>query len=196
MGGRASEQMEFPSVAEIEAELKRVKGKGRFRRALAGTLGVLVVVSAAAVLVATLFMPVMQIYGNSMTPTLEDGDVVVALDTTEFETGDIVAFYYNNKVLVKRVIAQPGDWVNITQDGAVTVNGVLIDEPYVDEPSLGNCNIELPYQVPESRVFVMGDHRSESIDSRNSAVGCVEEDQMIGKLVVRVWPLESIEALW
>lgn len=195
MSGQASKQVEFPSVAELEAELKRVKSKGRFRRALAGTLGVLVVVAAAAVLVATLFMPVMQIYGKSMTPTLEDGDVVVALDTTEFETGDIVAFYYNNKVLVKRVIAQPGDWINITQDGAVTVNGVLIDEPYVDEPSLGNCNIELPYQVPESRVFVMGDHRSESIDSRNTAVGCVEEDQMIGKLVVRVWPLAEIELL-
>jgi signal peptidase I len=148
-------------------------------------------VAALAVLVATLWLPVLQIYGTSMAPTLNDGEVVVSLKSGTFNTGDVIAFYYNNKILVKRVIAGPGDWVDIKDDGTVYVNDVELDEPYVVEKALGDCNITLPYQVPESRVFVMGDHRSVSIDSRNTAVGCVSEEQIVGRLVMRLWPLSQ-----
>ena len=143
-----------------------------------------------AVLVATLWLPVLQIYGSSMAPTLSDRDIVLTLKTSKFESGDVIAFYYNNKILVKRVIAQAGDWIDITPEGDVYVNGELLDEPYLDEKALGDCNIELPYQVPESRIFVMGDHRSVSVDSRNTAVGCVAEEQIVGKLIFRVWPFD------
>ena len=146
-------------------------------------------VAAAAVLIAVLLMPVLQIYGSSMTPTLSEGEIVVSVKGTDMKTGDIVAFYYNNNVLVKRVIAQPGDWVNISEDGTVFVNNEAIDEPYLTEKAFGECNIQLPYQVPDSRIFVMGDHRSVSIDSRNTAVGCVAAEQIVGKIVFRVWPL-------
>lgn len=186
---------ELPSTAELEAELRRVKGRRRFRRVLLGVVGALVVVAAAAVLLATRFFPVLQIYGSSMTPTLNEGEIVVSFDRGEFEQGDIIAFYHNNKVLVKRVIASAGDWVDIKDDGTVYVNDRRLDEPYVDSAALGNCNITLPYQVPDSHVFVMGDHRSDSIDSRNSAVGCVANDQVIGELVLRVWPVEAIGLL-
>lgn len=186
---------DLPSTAELEAELKRVKGRRRFRRVLFGVLGTLVVVAAVAVLLATRFFPVLQIYGDSMTPTLNEGDVVVTFDQGDLQQGDVVAFYHNNKVLVKRVIAQTGDWVDIKSNGVVYVNGQRLDEPYVDQLALGSCNITLPYQVPESHVFVMGDHRSDSIDSRNTAVGCVSEDQLIGELVLRVWPLGGIGTL-
>lgn len=186
---------DLPSTAELEAELKRVKGRRRFRRVLFGVLGTLVVVAAVAVLLATRFFPVLQIYGDSMTPTLNEGDVVVTFDQGDLQQGDVVAFYHNNKVLVKRVIAQTGDWVDIKSNGVVYVNGQRLDEPYVDQLALGSCNITLPYQVPESHVFVMGDHRSDSIDSRNTAVGCVAEDQLIGELVLRVWPLGGIGTL-
>lgn len=181
----------LPTTAELEAELKRVKARRRFRRALLGVLGALVVVAAVAVLLATRFFPVLQIYGSSMVPTLNEGEIAVSFDSGSFEQGDIIAFYHNNKVLVKRVIATEGDWVDIKDDGSVYVNDQRLDEPYVDQLALGNCNIALPYQVPDSHVFVMGDHRSDSIDSRNSAVGCVPQDQVIGELVLRVWPLGS-----
>ena len=184
----------LPTSKQLEEELNRVRYGKRYRTVLRSTVGTLITVAAIAVLVATLLLPVLQIYGSSMTPTLVDGDIVVTVKTTEFETGDVVAFYYNNKILVKRVIAQAGDWVDITPDGDVYVGKhaddlVLLEEPYLTEKSLGDCNIELPYQVPESRVFVIGDHRSVSVDSRNTAVGCVAEEQLVGKLVFRVWPL-------
>ena len=134
-------------------------------------------------------LPVLQVYGSSMSPTLTDRDIVLTLKTSKFETGDVIAFYYNNKILIKRVIAHAGDWVDITPEGDVYVNGELLDEPYLDVKAYGDCNIEFPYQVPESRVFVMGDHRSISVDSRNTAVGCVAEEQIVGKLIFRVWPM-------
>jgi signal peptidase I len=163
---------------------------------LRSTVYTLITVAAVAVLVATLLMPVLQIYGGSMTPTLADRDIVLSLKQSEFECGDVVAFYYNNKVLVKRVIAQQGQWVEVTEEGDVYVGDtrdtmVLLEEPYLDEKAMGDCNIEFPYQVPESRIFVMGDHRSISVDSRNTAVGCVAEEQLVGKLVFRVWPLPA-----
>ncbi len=152
----------------------------------------LITVAAIAVLVATLLLPVLRIYGNSMTPTLQDGEIIFSLKTSDFEQGDIVAFYYNNKILVKRVIAGPADWVDMDEDGTVYVNGELLDEPYLTERAYGECNIELPYQVPDGRIFVMGDHRSTSVDSRNTAVGCVSQEQIVGLIVFRVWPLTRI----
>lgn len=178
----------MPSVQELERELERERYRGKFRRTLRSTVNTLITVAAIAVLVATLLLPVLQIYGSSMTPTLTDGDIVLSLKEADFERQDVIAFYYNNKILVKRVIARAGEWVNIDEEGNVTVNGEPLEEPYIMEKSLGECDIQLPYQVPEGRLFVMGDHRSVSVDSRSSAVGCVAEEQIVGKLIFRIWP--------
>ena len=185
----------MPTSQQLEQELSRAKYRKRYRNVLRSTIYTLITVSAIAVLVATLLLPVLQVYGSSMTPTLTDRDIVVTVKSSEFKSGDVVAFYYNNKILVKRVIAQAGEWVDITPEGDVYVGKAkesmeLLDEPYLMEKALGDCNIELPYQVPESRVFVMGDHRSISVDSRNTAVGCVAEEQLVGKLIFRVWPFD------
>lgn len=182
---------EIPTIEQLEAELQRERYNKRYGRVLRSTIYTLITVAAVAVLVATLWLPVLQIYGSSMAPTLVDGNIVVSLKAGDLKTGDIVAFYYNNKILVKRVIAGPGDWVDIKEDGTVYVNKEELDEPYLTEKAFGDCNIELPYQVPDSRIFVMGDHRSVSVDSRNTAVGCVADEQIVGKLVLRIWPLDS-----
>lgn len=187
--------LERPSSDVLEAELNRLKYKRRYRSVLRSTIYTLVTVAAIAVLVATLWLPVLQIYGNSMTPTLEDGDILFAVKTSEFEPGDIIAFYYNNKILIKRVIAKPGEWVDIDENGTVSVNGKVLDEPYLTERAYGDCNIEFPYQVPDGRFFVMGDHRATSVDSRNTAVGCVAQEQIVGKNVFRIWPLDHIGPL-
>lgn len=181
-----------PSSEELKAELKRARYADRYGKTLKSTVYSLIIVAAIAVLVATIFLPVLQIYGSSMSPTLHDGDVVVSLKKTDLKEQDIVAFYYNNKVLVKRVIAGPGDWVDIDEDGSVSVNSKLVQEPYLHDKAFGECDIDLPYQVPDGKYFVMGDYRSTSIDSRSSMVGCVAEDQIVGKLVLRIWPLNSI----
>lgn len=182
--------LEMPTIEQLETELGREKYRWRFRRVMRNTIYALVTVAAAAVLVATLWMPVLQISGNSMSPTLTGGEVVVTIKGASFQPGDIVAFYYDNKILVKRVIAGPGDWVDIKEDGTVLVNEQELYEPYLAEKALGDCDITLPYQVPESKIFVMGDHRSVSVDSRNTALGCVAYDQIVGKLMLRVWPFE------
>ena len=181
-----------PTVEELERELKRQRYKKSYWQVLRSTVFTLIVVAAVAVLVAVIFMPVLQIYGHSMTPGLDDGDIVVTVHHADMRTGEVIAFYYNNKILVKRAIAGPGDWVNIDEEGNVYVNDVLLDEPYLQDRALGDCNIELPYQVPDSRYFVMGDHRSVSVDSRNTSVGCVAEEQIVGKLIFKVWPLDEI----
>ena len=180
--------VQAPTLELLEAELKKEQYKRNYRRVLMSTAFSLLVVAAAAVLVAVLLLPVLQINGVSMTETLQDGDIVVALNSKKFATGDVIAFYYNNSILVKRVIAAAGDWVDIDEEGNVYVNGELLNEPYISEKALGECNIELPYQVPDGKCFVMGDHRATSIDSRNTAVGCVSNDMVIGKILVRVWP--------
>lgn len=180
---------EAPTVPQLEAELSRESYRKRYNRVLRSTVYTLIMVAAAAVLVATLYLPVLRIYGTSMSPTTTDGDIVVTVKGSHFNRGDIIAFWFNNKILVKRVIAQAGEWVDIDEDGLVYVNGELLEEPYLTERALGECDIELPYQVPDGRIFVMGDHRSTSADSRSTAVGCVSEEQIVGRLVFRVWPM-------
>lgn len=180
--------LEMPESSLVEKELERIRYRRRYGRTLSSTIFTLLVVAAVAVLVSMLLLPVLQIYGSSMTPTVSDGDVVLAIKGSKFETGDVIAFYYNNKILVKRVVAQTGDWVDIADDGTVYINNELLEEPYLKETAYGETNIKLPYQVPEGKVFVMGDHRSVSIDSRNTSVGCVSEEQIVGKIVLRIWP--------
>ena len=184
----------IPEIEELQAELKREKCKYHYRNVLKSTVFTLVVVAAFASLVATLWMPVLQIYGTSMTPTLNEGQIVVSVKSSEFEQGDLVAFYIGNKILVKRVIAQAGDNVVIQEDGTVIVNGRELEEPYLMEKALGECDLEFPYQVPESRYFLMGDHRATSVDSRSSVVGCIASEQIVGKIVFCVWPLDSFGA--
>ncbi len=190
---RKQKVVEIPDLEVVEAELRREKYKNRYRSALRGTVYTLVVVAAVAILVATLWLPFLRIYGTSMTPTLQDGEVICCVKTSDLETGDIIAFYYNNKILVKRVIGQPGDWIDIDGDGNVSVNSVPLAEPYLAEKALGECDIELPYQVPDGKIFAMGDHRSTSVDSRHSSVGCIAQEQIVGKIFLRIWPLKRID---
>ena len=181
----------LPTTEQIERERARLRYKRRYSRTLRSTVAILVVVAAAAVLIATLWMPVLRIYGSSMAPTLKDGQIVVCVKSADFRQGDITAFYHGNKLLIKRYIAGASDWVNIDEFGNVFVNGEELDEPYLTEKSLGQTNIDLPYQVPDERFFLMGDNRSVSVDSRSTAVGCVARDQIVGKVVFRIWPLSE-----
>lgn len=185
-------KFEIPTSEQLETELKRVRYKRRYRSVLRSTVYTLITVAAVSVLVATLWLPVLQIFGSSMTPTLQNGDIVFSMKTAEFEQGDIVAFYYNNKILVKRMIAGPGDWFDMDMDGRVYINNKELSEPYLTEIAYGETNIELPYQVPDGKIFVLGDHRATSVDSRNTAVGCVAQEQVVGKIIFRIWPMVKI----
>lgn len=183
---------ELPTTDSIKKELDRHTYRRNFLRTLRNTAFTLVVVAALAILVAVLLMPILRIYGSSMSGTVDNGDLVASIKTSDMKTGDVIAFYYNNNILVKRVIAVSGDFVDIDEEGNVYVNQTLLNEPYLSSKAFGETNIELPYQVPEDRIFVMGDNREVSIDSRNTAVGCVAGEQVVGKIVFRIWPLSSI----
>lgn len=186
---------EMPEVEQLENEIKRVKYKSRFRSVLRSTIYSLIVVAAAAVLTAVLFLPVLRIYGSSMTPTLNEGEIVVSVKGKNIERGDIVGVYWGSKLLIKRCIATEYQWVEIDSEGNVYVDGQMLDEPYAIEKALGECNIQMPYQVPDNSIFVMGDHRATSIDSRNSSVGCIALDDVAGRIVFRVWPMEVFGVL-
>jgi len=195
MSTKDREAYEIPSIEEIKTELDRENYKRNYSRVLRSTIYVMIVIAAVAVLVATIWMPVLQIYGSSMTPTLDEGDIVVSVKGSDFEKGDLVCFYIGNKLLVKRYIAGPGQWVNIDEQGNVYVDDVLLDEPYVSNKALGDCNINLPYQVPDEQIFCLGDHRDTSLDSRNTIIGCIAEEQLVGKIVFRVWPIKNFGQL-
>lgn len=184
------EPTQFPSSQEVEQELRRVRYKRRYHKTLISTIFALITAAAAAVLAATLWLPVLQIFGSSMTPTLQEGEIVLSVKAGDLEPGDIVAFYYGNKVLIKRYIAGPGTWVDIREDGTILLDGEVLEEPYLAEKAFGICDLELPYQVPEEAYFLVGDHRESSVDSRHSSVGCVSREQMVGKIIFRVWPMD------
>ena len=188
-------QTQIPELDLLEGELARVQYRTHYRRVLRSTVYTLVVVAAIAVLVATVWMPVLQISGSSMAPTLTGGDIVVSVKRTKLQGGDLAAFYVGNKILVKRCIAGPGQWVDIDGQGNVYVDGTLLEEPYLDEKAFGECNITLPFQVPDASYFCMGDRRATSVDSRNTAVGCVTEELIVGKIIFRVWPLADFGVL-
>lgn len=184
---------DLPTAQQLAQEMKRIRYNKNFRKMIVNTIGSLLVVAAIAVLISMLFLPVLRVTGTSMTPTMQNDEVILCDKISDIEKGDIVAFYYNNKILLKRVIATSGDTVYIDENGKVFINGEVLEEPYVNELALGECDIELPYQVPDNRVFVMGDHRSVSIDSRSTAVGCIAEENIIGKVFAIVWPISSAE---
>lgn len=185
----------IPSTEEVKAERDRLAYRSRYGRVLRSTIYALVVVAAVAVLLATLFLPVLQVSGDSINPTLQDRDIILLVKDSDMKTGDLCGFYWQNKLLLKRVIGLPGDVITLDEDGVVTVNGQTLDEPYVDELALGECDIKFPYQVPENRYFVLGDHRATSIDSRSSVIGSVEKSQIVGKVFLRVWPLSSFSLM-
>ena len=191
MAQQRKKDVSLPTMDQISIERGRMKHQSAYRKALFGTVQVLLIVAAIAVLISSLLLPVLQITGDSMVPTLHHDNIVVLVKTDQFETGDICSFSWNNRTLIKRVIGVPGDWIDIEDDGTVYVNGEKLEEPYVTDQSLGECDITFPYQVPEKSLFLMGDHRETSIDSRSSIVGSVHYDQVIGRVLFRVWPLSE-----
>ena len=184
-----TKETSLPTAEQLDMERRRLRYKRRYNRTLRSTVAILIVVAALAVLAATLWMPVLRVYGSSMAPTLHNGEILVSVKTKDFSSGDIIAFYHGNKLLIKRYIAGPGQWVDIDENGNVFVDGSLLDEPYLMEKAYGQTNIELPYQVPDERYFLLGDNRDVSVDSRNTTVGCVSTEQIVGKVIFRIWPL-------
>lgn len=193
MAHNEKKEVALPSRKQVETERKRYRRQKAYNKALRGTVYVLTIVAAVAVLIATLVLPVLQIEGTSMEPTLHNGDIVLLMKTTRFEQGDLCGFTWNNKLLIKRVIGVPGDWIEIDTDGTIYRNGEPLDEPYVQQKAFGECDLEFPFQVPQEQYFVVGDMRESSIDSRNKLIGCIPKDQIVGRVFFRVWPLESIQ---
>ena len=192
MDEKKKKPMDLPSKKLLETEMKRYRRRKAYNKALRGTVYVLTIVAAVAVLISTLVLPVLQIEGTSMEPTLSNGDIVLLMTTTRFDRGDLCGFEWNNKLLIKRVIGIPGDWIEIDVDGTVYLNGEELEEPYVQQMALGECDLDFPYQVPQEQYFVIGDMRESSIDSRNTLIGCIEKDQIVGKVFFRVWPFKNI----
>jgi signal peptidase I len=192
---RKQGEVSLPTKKQVETERKRYRRKKAYNKALRGTVYVLTIVAAVAVLIATLILPVLQIEGTSMEPTLSNGDIVLLTKTTRFNRGDLCGFTWNNKLLIKRVIGTPGDWVEIDTDGTIYLNGEMLEEPYVEQPAFGECDLEFPFQVPQEQYFVVGDMRESSIDSRNSLIGCIPKDQIVGKVFFRVWPFNRLSFL-
>lgn len=192
MDKRTSFKTSIPSMEAVKKERERLKHRQAYNRALRGTIYSLLIVAAVSVLLATIFLPVLQVSGTSMEPTLNDEDIIVLVKTKKFETGDLCGFYWQNKLLLKRIIAGPGDIVEIDADGNVSVNNKVLNEPYLTKKALGECDITFPYQIPENRYFVLGDHRETSIDSRSSVIGCIEKNQIVGKVLLRIWPFEEV----
>ena len=191
---RKKKEVALPTIDQVDAERKRYRRQKAYSKALRGTVYVLTIVAAIAVLIATLVLPVLQIEGTSMEPALSNGDIVLLAKTTRFNRGDLCAFTWNNKLLVKRVVALPGDWIEIDTDGTVYLNGDKLDEPYVEHKALGECDLEFPFQVPQEQYFVVGDMRESSIDSRNTVIGCIPKDQIVGKVFLRIWPFKKINS--
>ena len=189
MSRRNRRQVSLPSPEQVSRAYQQDQYRKRYKRAFISTLSVLAVIAAVAVLVSTLFLPVIQVSGNSMEPTLSDGDVLVLLKSKRYERSQLCCISWQNKMLLKRIIGLPGDVVSIDTQGNVTVNGALLDEPYVSDKTLGECDVTFPCQVPEGKVFVLGDHRSTSIDSRSSEIGCVDQDQIVGFVLFQVWTI-------
>ena len=183
----------LPTAEQYSKELQRIRYRKDYRKMLANTISSLIVVAAIAVLISMLFLPVLRVTGTSMTPTLMNDELVICSKRSNFKSGDVVAFYFNNKILLKRVIGTAGDVIDVTEDGFVYVNGEMLDEPYVSEHAFGECDIELPYQVPENRIFVMGDHRATSVDSRSSTIGCIADEYIIGRVILRIYPVKNIK---
>lgn len=192
---RKQGEVSLPTKKQVETERKRYRRKKAYNKALRGTVYVLTIVAAVAVLIATLILPVLQIEGTSMEPTLSNGDIVLLTKTTRFNRGDLCGFTWNNKLLIKRVIGTPGDWIEIDTDGTIYLNGEMLEEPYVEQPAFGECDLEFPFQVPQEQYFVVGDMRESSIDSRNSLIGCIPKDQIVGKVFFRVWPFNRLSFL-
>ena len=193
MRGKWQKEPALPSIHQIESERKRYRWQKAYAKALRGTISVLTYMAAVAALIATLVLPVLQIEGTSMEPTLSSGDIVLLTKRTTFNRGDICGFAWNNKILIKRVIGVPGDWIEIDTDGTVYRNGEKLDEPYAQQIAFGECDLEFPFQVPQEQYFVLGDMRESSIDSRNTLVGCLENDQIIGKIFFRIWPFKKLQ---
>lgn len=192
MKNHSQNETALPSLEQVESARKRYRWQKAYFKALRGTISVLTYMAAVAALIATLVLPVLQIEGTSMEPTLKNGDIVLLTKSTVFERGEICGFSWNNKILIKRVIGIPGDWIEIDTDGSVYRNGEKLDEPYANQIAFGECDLEFPFQVPQEQYFVLGDMRESSIDSRNTLVGCVETEQVIGKIFFRIWPLNSM----
>ena len=182
----------LPTKHQVEKERKRYRRQKAYNKALGGTIYVLTMVAAVAVLIATLVLPVLQIEGTSMEPTLVNGDIVLLTKTTSFHRGELCGFSWNNKLLIKRVVGIPGDWIEIDIDGTVYLNGEKLNEPYAEQLAMGECDLEFPFQVPQEQYFVLGDLRESSIDSRNTLIGCVEKEQVVGRVFFRIWPFNSI----